>query len=67
MIWLIIYLMGLFIIIGPILYLTYYKYNLDIGNVIAFTSFGSLFWPIALAIFLGYHVSKYLDEKEIFS
>ena len=62
MIWLIIYLIGFFITIGPIFYVTFYKYNLDIDNVIGFTSFGSLFWPITLAIFFGYHVSKYLDE-----
>lgn len=66
MIWLIIYLIGFFITIGPIFYVTYYKYNLDIDNVIGFTSFGSLFWPITLAIFLGYHISKYFDGK-IFS
>lgn len=63
MIWLIIYLIGFFIIIGPIFYVTYYKYNLHIENIIGFTSFGSLFWPITLAIFLGYYVSKYLDGK----
>lgn len=62
MIWLIIYLIGFFILIGPIIYLAHDKYNLDIDNVIGFTFFGSLFWPIALTIFLGYHFSKYLDE-----
>ena len=63
MIWLIIYLIGFFIIIGPILYITYCKYNLDIDNVVIFTSLGSLFWPITLTTLLGYHVSKFLDER----
>lgn len=63
MIWLIIYLIGFFILIGPILYVTYSKYNCDMEDVVIYVVFGSIFWPITLAMILGYHVSKYLDEK----